>query len=91
LIGADLNSMSVDKLWNLHAKVNEALRVKLSSQKVLLDAKLSRLGHAPLRVRPHRDRHGVLIRKYFRSIKILNYQPKVGPVEVSGPDGWQEN
>jgi DNA-binding protein H-NS len=49
LIGADLNSMSVDKLWNLHAKVNEVLCVKLSSQKVLLDAKLSRLGHAPVK------------------------------------------
>ena len=49
MIGADFNSMSVDKLWNLHAKVNEALRVKLSSQKAFLDAKLSRLGHAPLK------------------------------------------
>src|SRR5665647_1344850 len=40
--------MSVDELWNLHGKVNEVLCVKLSSQKVSLEAKLSRLGRVPI-------------------------------------------
>ncbi|UVO30554.1 H-NS histone family protein [Bradyrhizobium arachidis] len=52
----DLKSMSVDELWNLHAKVSAALTQRIATEKVILEERLRTIGALEKPTRPARER-----------------------------------
>ena len=93
----DLEAMPLDDLWALHEQISSILSKRIIAEKRQLENRLLQLnrgkdalGSVKLKSEPektNRERPRRNIQESFPNIRILTFQPKRGPVGVSGLGG----